>query len=263
MLFLLSPAKKLDYDSPVRTTLHTQPVMVPQAQQLITVLRDKNASDIQSLMKLSDALTQLNIQRYQDWQPQFNLDNARQALLAFNGDVYEGLKATELSDEQLQWAQDHALVLSGLYGVLRPLDLMQPYRLEMGTRLQTVAGKNLYDYWGSQIADYINQHFEQSKDSNPVVINLASNEYFKAVDRKTLKAPVVECVFQDQKGADYKIISFYAKKARGLMLRYAIDHQLKTVEDLKSFNVAGYAFTPELSSDTKLVFRRPESALGN
>lgn len=261
MLFLLSPAKKLDYDSPVRTTLHTQPVMVPQAQQLITVLRDKSASEIQALMKLSDALTQLNAQRYQDWQPQFSLDNARQALLAFNGDVYEGLKASELSDEQLQWAQSHALVLSGLYGVLRPLDLMQPYRLEMGTRLETAAGKNLYDYWGSQIAHYINQHFEQSKDPNPVVINLASNEYFKAVDHKTLKAPVIECVFQDQKGADYKIISFYAKKARGLMLRYAIDQQLNTVEDLKGFNLAGYAFTPELSSASKLVFRRPESAL--
>lgn len=258
MLFLLSPAKKLDYDSPVRTTLFTQPLMVEQAQALITLLRQQSPTDIQELMKLSTALAELNVQRYDDWRPEFNLDNARQAVLAFNGDVYEGLKATELSDEQLQWAQQHALILSGLYGVLRPLDLMQPYRLEMGTRLANSAGKNLYDYWGSQLAQYINQHFAQQKDATPVVINLASNEYFKAVDKKALQATVIDCVFQDQKGADYKIISFYAKKARGLMLRYAIDHQITDPEALKGFDAAGYAFSAEHSSATKWVFRRPE-----
>lgn len=256
MLFILSPAKKLDYDTPVRTTLYTQPVMVPQAQALIKVLRTQSPSEIQTLMKLSEALTQLNVQRYLDWTPSFDLDNSRQAVLAFNGDVYEGLQASELSDEQLEWLQKHALILSGLYGVLRPLDLMQAYRLEMGTKLQTEKGKNLYDYWGSQLALYMNQYM--ATHSNPVVINLASNEYFKAVDKKALKYPVVDCVFQDQKGADWKIISFYAKKARGLMLRYAIDHQCKSVDDLKGFNYEGYAFVPEMSSATKLVFRRPE-----
>ena len=256
MLFILSPAKKLDYDTPVRTTLYTQPVMVPQAQDLIKVLRTQSSSEIQTLMKLSEELTQLNVQRYRDWTPSFDLDNSRQAVLAFDGDVYEGLQASELSDEQLEWLQKHALILSGLYGVLRPLDLMQAYRLEMGTKLQTEKGKNLYDYWGSQLALYMNQYM--ATHSNPVVINLASNEYFKAVDKKALKYPVVDCVFQDQKGADWKIISFYAKKARGLMLRYAIDHQCKSVDDLKGFNYEGYAFVPEVSSATKLVFRRPE-----
>lgn len=256
MLFILSPAKKLDYDTPVRTTLYTQPVMVPQAQDLIKVLRTQSSSEIQTLMKLSEVLTQLNVQRYRDWTPSFDLDNSRQAVLAFNGDVYEGLQASELSDEQLEWLQKHALILSGLYGVLRPLDLMQAYRLEMGTKLQTEKGKNLYGYWGSQLALYMNQYM--ATHSNPVVINLASNEYFKAVDKKALKYPVVDCVFQDQKGADWKIISFYAKKARGLMLRYAIDHQCKSVDDLKGFNYEGYAFVPEVSSATKLVFRRPE-----
>lgn len=258
MLFILSPAKKLDYDSPVRTTLFTQPVMVPQAQALIEVLRTKPAAEIQALMKLSDALTQLNVQRYHDWQAHFDLDNARQAVLAFNGDVYEGLQANTLSDRQLEWLQQHALILSGLYGVLRPLDLMQPYRLEMGTRLATSKGKNLYEYWGTQLALYINQHFEQRSSSLPVVVNLASNEYFKAIDKKALTVPVVECVFQDQKGTDWKIISFYAKKARGLMLRYAVDQQCTTPEHLKGFNYDGYAFAPEVSSATKLVFRRSE-----
>lgn len=256
LLFLLSPAKKLDYDSPVRTKLYTQPQMVPQAQTLIDILKQKTPAEIQTLMKLSDALTQLNVQRYIDWEPTFTLENARQAVLAFNGDVYEGLQANELSDEQLEWAQQHALILSGLYGVLRPLDLMQAYRLEMGTRLVTEAGKNLYAYWGSQIAHYINAHFEGVK--KPAVINLASNEYFKAVDRKALHAPVIDCVFQDQKGDDWKIISFYAKKARGLMLRYAIDNQINSVEGLKAFDLDGYGFVADASSETTLVFRRPE-----
>ena len=255
MLFVLSPAKKLDYDSPVRTTLATQPQMVPQAQKLIGVLKQKDVAEIQALMKLSAALAQLNAQRYQDWVPEFSLANARQALLAFNGDVYEGIQAQELSDTQLQWAQQHTLILSGLYGVLRPLDLMQAYRLEMGTRLETVAGKNLYAYWGSQIAHYINQHFV-GVSAEPTLVNLASNEYFKAVDRQVLQAKVIDCVFQDQKGDDWKIISFYAKKARGLMLRYAIDNQVNDIEQLKKFNVAGYLFAPEVSSETQLVFRR-------
>lgn len=254
MFFLLSPAKKLDYDLPVRTALHTQPQFVPQAQELIQVLRNTSADDIQKLMKLSDALTALNVQRYLDWQPTFNLDNARQAVLAFNGDVYEGLQASELSDEQLEWAQQHLMILSGLYGILRPLDLMQPYRLEMGTKLSTPKGKNLYDYWGTQLADYINQQAAQSKQ--PIVVNLASNEYIKAVDLKALAVPMIDCVFQEQKGDDWKIISFYAKKARGLMVRYAIDNQITDIEQLKQFETEGYCFSPQVSTSSKLVFRR-------
>lgn len=256
MFFLLSPAKKLDYDSPVRTTLHTQPQFVEHAQQLIHILQKQSAVEVQKLMKLSDALTELNVHRYANWSTTFDLQNSRQSILAFNGDVYEGLAANELSDEQLEWAQQHVMILSGLYGILRPLDLMQPYRLEMGTRLVNPNGKNLYDYWGSQLADYLNQQAEASATS--VVVNLASNEYFKAIDKKTLKLPVVDCVFQDQKGKDWKIISFYAKKARGLMLRYAIDNKLTQVDQLKQFDIDGYRFCADVSTETSLVFRRPQ-----
>ena len=256
MLVLLSPAKKLDYDSPVRTTQHTQPLFVRQAQGLIDVLRQKSASEVAELMSLSDALARLNVERYQAWEPNFTLVNSRQAVLAFNGDVYEGLEAATLTDEQLAWTQDHIAILSGLYGVLRPLDLMQPYRLEMGTRLSTPRGKSLYDYWGTEIAEYLNQRLaEQGADT---IVNLASEEYFKSVDLKALKAKVVQCVFQDEKNGAWKIISFYAKRARGLMARYIVDHHIDTPERLTGFNVDGYAFDAEASTDLKLVFRRPE-----
>src|SRR5690625_1262192 len=186
MLLLLSPAKKLDYDSPVRTTRHTQPLFVDRASELIAILKEKSASEIASLMKLSDSLTTLNVERYRAWTPEFDLTNSRQAILAFNGDVYEGLQATSLSDDQLQWAQEHVAILSGLYGILRPLDLMQPYRLEMGTRLANSEGANLYEYWRNTIAPYLNERL--ARQDHPVVVNLASNEYFRAVDRKQLKA---------------------------------------------------------------------------
>lgn len=250
MLLLLSPAKKLDYDTPVRTTLHTQPMFVDQAQALISVLREKSAAEVATLMSLSDALAELNVARYAEWEPTFDTQNARQAILAFNGDVYEGLRAPELSDAALKWAQKHVLVLSGLYGVLRPLDLMRPYRLEMGTRLKTDKGANLYAFWGSRIAEYIN---EQGDDT---VVNLASEEYFKAVDRKVLQARVIQCVFQEQKGDAWKIISFYAKKARGLMARHIIDKRIDKPEGLKDFAEEGYVFAPDASQEDRLVFRR-------
>ncbi|MFA5598115.1 MAG: peroxide stress protein YaaA [Pusillimonas sp.] len=256
MLVVLSPAKKLDYDSPVRTTKHSQPRFVPQAQGLIDVLRQKSATEVSALMSLSDTLARLNVERYQAWEPKFTQTNSRQAVLAFNGDVYEGLDAATLSDDQLDWAQQHVAILSGLYGVLRPFDLMQPYRLEMGTKLATAKGKNLYDYWGTEIADYLNQCLAQQ--GSDVVVNLASEEYFKSVDQKVLKARVVQCVFQDEKNGTWKIISFYAKRARGLMARYIVDHRIDDPEQLKGFNVDGYAFYPEASTDLKLVFRRPE-----
>lgn len=268
MLLLLSPAKKLDYDSPVRTTLHTQPLFVDQAGELISTLKEKSASEIASLMKLSDALSTLNVERYRAWVPEFNVTNSRQAMLAFNGDVYEGLQAMSLSDDQLQWAQDHVGILSGLYGILRPLDLMQPYRLEMGTRLNNARGKNLYEFWGTTIADYINRHFAQRATQgngaakggqHDIVLNLASEEYFKAVDKKALKARVVQCVFQDYRNDSWKVISFNAKKARGLMARYVIENRCGHPEELLDFDSAGYVYDPEPSTDDKLFFRKAES----
>jgi hypothetical protein len=205
-------------------------------------------------MDLSDALSALNVARYAAWSPRSTLRNARPAVLAFNGDVYEGLQARTLPVADLEWAQQHVAILSGLYGVLRPLDLLQPYRLEMGTRLATPQGSNLYQFWGSSIAQHLNQRLRA--DTSPVVVNLASQEYFKAVDRKTLKAPVVECVFEDYKGGAYKVISFHAKRARGLMARYAIEHRITTPEGLKHFDSEGYAHAPEVSGLDRLVFRR-------
>lgn len=254
MLYLLSPAKKLDYDSPLGVSRHTQPLFTEDAAELIAVLRKKSAQDIAGLMSLSQALSELNVARYQSWTPAFTLDNARQAVLAFNGDVYEGLEAASLSAKGLDWAQDHVAILSGLYGVLRPLDLMQPYRLEMGTRLDNPRGKNLYEFWGSRIAAYLNER--QAGDKAPVVVNLASEEYFKSVDLKTLKARVVQCVFQDWKNGAWKIISFHAKRARGLMARYAVQHQIDDPEGLRGFDSEGYAWDASASSADKLVFRR-------
>lgn len=258
MLLLLSPAKKLDYDSPVRTRLQTQPLFVEQASELIGVLRKKSQRDVADLMKLSDALAQLNVQRYAEWQPSFDTSNARQAILAFNGDVYEGLQAADLSDKQLQWAQEHLVMLSGLYGALRPLDLMRPYRLEMGTRLETRKGKTLYAFWGDQIANYLNQRLAEQAGEAPVVVNLASEEYFKVVNQKALKARVVQCVFQDEKNGVWKVISFHAKRARGLMARYVIDNGIARPDDLKGFSSEGYAYVASESSDDQLVFRRSE-----
>ena len=254
MLFLLSPAKSLDYETPLGDVPHTQPQFKAQSQALIEVLRTQSPQQIASLMDLSDALSGLNVARYAAWSRRSTLRNARPAVLAFNGDVYEGLQARTLPVAALEWAQQHMAILSGLYGVLRPLDLLQPYRLEMGTRLATPQGSNLYQFWGSSIAQHLNQRLRA--DTSPVVVNLASQEYFKAVDRKTLKAPVVECVFEDYKGGAYKVISFHAKRARGLMARYAIEHRITTPEGLKHFDSEGYAHAPEVSGLDRLVFRR-------
>ena len=254
MLFLLSPAKSLDYETPLGDIPHSQPQFKAQSQALIEVLRTQSPQQIASLMDLSDALSALNVARYAAWSPRSTLRNARPAVLAFNGDVYEGLQARTLPVADLEWAQQHVAILSGLYGVLRPLDLLQPYRLEMGTRLATPQGSNLYQFWGSSIAQHLNQRLRA--DTSPVVVNLASQEYFKAVDRKTLKAPVVERLFEDYKGGAYKVISFHAKRARGLMARYAIEHRITTPEGLKHFDSEGYAHAPEVSGLDRLVFRR-------
>ncbi len=255
MYFLLSPAKSLDYETAVAKEVpHTLPQFVPQSAELIQILKTKSPQHIAELMHLSDALSALNVARYAGWSPKFTAKNSKQAMLAFNGDVYDGLDAKSLSADDLAWAQQHVGMLSGLYGVLRPLDYMQPYRLEMGTTLPNARGANLYRFWGTQIADYINA--QQVADKTPIVVNLASNEYFKSVDRKALKARVVECVFEDYKPAGYKVVSFFAKRARGFMARYAIQKRITTVKKLESFNVEGYAFNAAASEPDRLVFRR-------
>ncbi len=254
MLFLLSPAKSLDYETPVGPVPHTLPAFLEDSAALIHVLRQKSPQQIAELMSLSDKLAGLNAARYENWSPKVSAKNAKQAVLAFNGDVYEGLDAKSLKSEQLQWAQQHVCILSGLYGVLRPLDWMQPYRLEMGTALATPRGKNLYAFWGRKIADYLNER--AAEDASPVVVNLASEEYFKVVDKDHLKPRVINCVFEERKDGKYKIISFYAKRARGLMVRFAIENKLGTVKKLESFNLEGYRFSAEVSTPERLVFRR-------
>ena len=256
MLFVLSPAKSLDYDTPPVVPTHSAPLFPEQSAELIAVLREQSPQQIATLMSLSDKLAALNVGRYQAWSPKADTGNAKQAVLAFNGDVYEGLDANTLGKTQLDWLQQHLCILSGLYGVLRPLDLMQPYRLEMGTKLANPGGKDLYQFWGSRIAEYLNQRFEEEGAAEPVLVNLASQEYFKAVDRKALKARVVECVFEDYKNGAYKIISFHAKRARGLMARYAITHRVTTPHQLEGFDLEGYAYDKLASEPERLVFRR-------
>jgi cytoplasmic iron level regulating protein YaaA (DUF328/UPF0246 family) len=254
MLILLSPAKSLDYDTPAVTKKHTLPQFIDESAALIEVLRPYTPAQISSLMDLSDTLAQLNVARYAAWSPRFTAANSKQAALAFNGDVYDGLAASTLTSAQLDWAQEHVAMLSGLYGILRPLDWMQPYRLEMGTRLANPRGKDLYAWWGDTLALHLNQVLAAQGDD--LIINLASQEYFKSVKRKALKARVVECVFEDWKSGVYKIISFHAKRARGLMARHAIVHRAASVEALKSFDADGYAYVPAASEPDRLVFRR-------
>lgn len=282
MLVLLSPAKSLDYDSPLPPGLpHSLPGFVQESARLVEVLRTLSPQQIASLMDVSDALATLNAARYAAWSPQFTQANARQALFAFNGDVYEGLDAGSLSMDDVLWAQDRLVILSGLYGALRPLDWMQPYRLEMGTRLETDRGANLYAFWGPEIARYLNDRLRALGDdaaavaddgavaqvpSSPsgqaVVVNLASQEYFKAVQRPHLQARVVECVFEDYKSGAWKVVSFHAKRARGLMARHIIRQRLTRPHQLTTFAAEGYAYAPEASAADRLVFRRSGAAAG-
>ncbi|MCH7344080.1 peroxide stress protein YaaA [Pelomonas sp. CA6] len=257
MLYLLSPAKSLDYDSPTPSALRalqTLPQFIPEADALIGILRRKTPAQIAELMDLSEALAGLNAARYAAWSTRFDEHNSKPAVLAFNGDVYTGLQAASLGVDELRWAQDHVLMLSGLYGVLRPLDLMQPYRLEMGTALENPRGRTLYAYWGDRIAEHLNERAAQQR--TPVIVNLASQEYFKAADRQALKPRVLDCQFEDWKGGRYKIISFFAKKARGLMARYAIQNRIDRPEGLLDFDLEGYRYAAEASSQERLVFRR-------
>jgi cytoplasmic iron level regulating protein YaaA (DUF328/UPF0246 family) len=254
MLFLLSPAKALDFETPSPTARHTQPLFAQRSAELIAVLREKSPQQIAELMGLSDKLSGLNVARYQAWSPKFTTANSKPAALTFDGDVYGGLDAKSLDQAELDWLQQHLCILSGLYGVLRPLDLMQPYRLEMGTRLETPRGKNLYQFWGSDIAQYLNQR--AAADKTPIVVNLASEEYFKAVDHKALTPRVVSCVFEERKGEQHKVVSFFAKRARGLMVRFAVQHQVSTPAQLQAFDAEGYRFAHAASAPDRLVFRR-------
>lgn len=256
MLVVISPAKNLDYDTPATTDRFTQPEMLDDSQILIEHCRKLSPAKIGSLMKISDKLAGLNADRYASWQTPFTTENAKQALLAFNGDVYSGLDAASFSQQNLDYAQQHLRILSGLYGVLRPLDLMQAYRLEMGTKLDTDNSKNLYQFWDERISHKLNQAIETQGDN--VVVNLASNEYFKAVKPKALNAEIYTPVFQDCKNGQYKVISFYAKKARGMMARYILQNELSEVSQLKDFDVAGYQFSAQKSKGNDLVFTREE-----
>lgn len=257
MLIVISPAKTLDFENPPTTKRYTQPDMLEESTLLIERLRRMKPGKIADLMKLSPKLATLNAERYRQWSVPFTIDNAKQAVLAFKGDVYTGLDAESFNSKALAYAQKHLRILSGLYGVLRPLDLMQPYRLEMGTRLQTNRGRDLYAFWGELITSAINRALKQQKDD--LLINLASNEYFKSIKTKQLQARVITPQFKEKKNGQYKIISFFAKQARGMMARYIIQNQLTGAEDIKSFQDGGYTFNKKLSKENEWVFTRTKS----
>ncbi len=272
MLLLLSPAKSLDYDSPLpepvlaaRSVLKpaaTAPQYAARAAELIETLRTKTVADVADLMDLSEDLARLNVKRYKAWSTRATERNSRPAMWAFNGDVYDGLRASTLNEDEIAWAQKHVLMLSGLYGVLRPLDRLQPYRLEMGTSLATERGNSLYAWWGDTVAAHLNKL--QAREREPLVINLASQEYFKVTQarlgrEKVLRARVVECVFEDWKDGNWKVISFFAKRARGMMARHAIEQRATTPEALTDFHADGYRFAVRASEPDRLVFRRRQA----
>ncbi|MGE5384716.1 MAG: peroxide stress protein YaaA [Betaproteobacteria bacterium] len=254
MLMVISPAKRLDFKSAPTTAVYTQPGFLDQSKLLIRQLRTLSPAEIARLMDLSDPLAVLNFNRYADWNPPFTPENAKQAVLAFAGDVYEGMDAASLDAPALDHAQAHLRILSGLYGILRPLDLIQPYRLEMGTKLANPRGKDLYAFWGERLTAAINA--ELAAMPRPVLVNLASEEYFKALMPRKIAADVIQPVFEDWKSGRYKIVSFFAKRARGLMARHAIVNRLAAPEGLQDFAAEGYAFAPEVSDEKTWVFRR-------
>lgn len=257
MLLVVSPAKKLDFESPLATEKFSQPTLLEQSQLLIDDCVKLAPSDIASLMKLSDKLAGLNAARFGEWSMPFTQDNARQAILSFNGDVYTGLDAQTFSEDDFEFAQQHFRILSGLYGLLKPLDLMQAYRLEMGCKLGNSRGDNLYQFWGEIITNELNKAMSEQHDD--ILINLASTEYFKSVNKKLLKGTIITPTFKDWKNGQYKIISFFAKKARGLMARYIIQNKLMSVEQIKSFDLAGYQYDEAMSKGNDWVFTRKAS----
>ena len=249
MLAIISPSKTQDF-SQCNIDVFSQTRQIESSNELIGILKNKSKSQISKLMSLSEKLAELNFDRFQKFQLPFTLKNAKQAILAFKGDVYNGINAPELSHEDLEFAQGKVRMLSGLYGVIRPLDLIQPYRLEMGTKLSNGKGSDLYDYWGSDISNVLNE------DESDLIVNLASNEYFKAIDKNTLNANILDIVFKEKKGDAYKVIGIYAKRARGLMVNYIIRNRLENPENLKEFSDEGYRFDQGLSSESSWVFLR-------
>ncbi len=254
MLTVISPAKTLDYESPVNTGTYTQPAHLTQSRKLVRRLREFTAGDLSQLMHVSDSIATLNRDRFKSWKTPFKPENARQAMYAFKGDVYLGLDAYSMGAGEVEFAQNHLRILSGLYGLLRPLDLMQPYRLEMGTRLDTEAGRNLYQFWDGRITQSLNKELKQA--GSQTLINLASGEYFKAIKPKQLKADIITPAFKEYHKGEYRFIQFHAKKARGLMARYLIDQRIDQPEGLKDFDVEGYRYDAGLSSDNDWVFTR-------
>lgn len=254
MLYVISPAKNLDYETPATTDTFTMPELMDDAQELAEVCKKLTPQDLSSLMRISDKLAGLNAARFEEWQPNFTPDNAKQAVLAFNGDVYAGLEANSLNENELNYAQQHLRILSGLYGLLKPLDLMQPYRLEMGTKLANPRGDNLYQFWGETITEKLNEAISNAKAE--CLINLASTEYFKSVKKKQVSVPIITPTFKDWKNGQYKMISFFAKKARGMMVKFLIKNQVTSVEQLLKFNYDGYEYNEALSKPDAPCFTR-------
>lgn len=252
MKIVVSPAKSLDFETQLPTQRHSDPIFLKEAERLNKLLKKKSARSLSKLMSISADLGALNYERNQQWELPFTATNARPAVFAFSGDVYRGLDGYNLNDKQLSYLQDNLRILSGLYGVLKPLDLMQPYRLEMGTRIKVGVSKNLYAFWQKRVTEALNAEL---KDDD-FLLNLASNEYFKAIDKKTLKVPIINTAFKDFKDGEYKMIGFFAKYARGLMAKYLATTNAKTLEDVKGFNYEGYGFSEQLSTDQELVFTR-------
>lgn len=257
MLIVISPAKTLDFDSPVPSHKYTQPEFLKDSEVLVKTLRKYSPDDIAELMHVSSGIAELNVGRYLNWDRKFTLENARQAIYAFKGDVYTGLDVSRLSASDINFAQKHLRILSGLYGLLRPLDLMQPYRLEMGTKLQNSRGDDLYEFWREKISAAVNQALDSQGDR--VLVNLASNEYFRVLDLRTSGVRIITPVFKDYKNGHYKIISFFAKKARGQMTAFMLRNRLGTVESLKTFNEDGYRYSAKESDEDTLVFLRKQT----
>ena len=252
MKIIISPAKSLDFENKATTNVYTQPRFLEQSEKLNKKLKTISRKKLGELMKISDDLASLNYDRNQEWQPPFTLDNAKQAVFSFTGEVYRGIDVNSLSEDKIPALQDKLRILSGLYGLLKPLDLIQPYRLEMGTKLKVGRAENLYRFWDTTLAESLNEELAD----NELLINLASSEYFKALPKKALKVPMITPVFKDFKNGQYKTIMTFAKKARGLMVRYIIDNNIETLEELKGFDVDGYGFSQEMSTETELVFTR-------
>ena len=252
MKIIISPAKSLDFENKAPTSLYTQPLFLDQSEKLNKKLKTLSKKKLSELMKISDDLSALNYNRNQTWQTPFTSENAKQAIYAFTGEVFRGIDVNSLQEEKLPLLQNNLRILSGLYGLLKPLDLIQPYRLEMGTKLKVGRKDNLYKFWDDTVAKALNKELEDDE----LLVNLASTEYFKVISKKVLKVPMITPVFKDFKNGQYKTIMTFAKKARGLMVRYIIDNNVKTIEELKAFNIDNYRFSEAMSSENDLVFTR-------